>query len=256
MDKKTMIRALVLCVMGFAVFLALALFVAGNRNAQKGGVRSDGKGVKYAAVTPSDGEGADNVADAASPKVKQPPASDSEFVRVRDYAPDIRVDLKYVGKHNFTGKKIYDFEDAYLRYGTVKKLIKAQKKLSEYAVGLEIWDAYRPIEAQKKLWEVCPNPLYVSDPSKGYSSHARGNAVDVTLVDTDGTELVMPTGFDNFTKLADRDYSDIDDDFARDNVRLLEKTMKSCGFTLYAEEWWHFTDTVEYEVSKDFVPEK
>ena len=78
--------------------------------------------------------------------------------------------------------------------------------------------------------------------------------MDVTLVDSDGTEMVMPTGFDNLTKLADRDYSDIDDEFARDNAKLLEKTMKSCGFTAYSEEWLHFTDKDSYPVLKEFVP--
>ena len=153
-----------------------------------------------------------------------------------------------------TGKALYDYSDAYLRYGTVKKLIRAQKKLAQYGLGLEIWDAYRTVKAQKKLLAVCPNPAYVSDPSKGTSSHTRGCAVDVTLVDSDGTEMVMPTGFDNLTKLADRDYSDIDDEFARENAMLLEKTMKSCGFNAYQEEWWHFTDKDSYPVVKDFVP--
>ena len=51
-------------------------------------------------------------------------------------------------------------------------------------MGLEIWDAYRTHQAQKKLWAVCPNTAYVTDPAKGYSSHTRGCAVDVTLVDT------------------------------------------------------------------------
>ena len=30
--------------------------------------------------------------------------------------------------------------------------------------------------------------------------------------------------------------------------------MKSCGFTAYKEEWWHFTDKDRYSVLKDFVP--
>ena len=65
----------------------------------------------------------------------------------------------------------------------------------------------------------------------------------------------MPTDFDNLTKLADRDYSDIDDEFARENALLLEKTMKSCGFVAYKEEWWHFVDSDKYGVMKDFIPQ-
>ncbi len=248
MDKKTRALALLICVAGFMIFVFLAFRVAGGD--KEGGVLPDGQSVKYAGVVESlpDGGGSE------TQPTRSAPDSNSEMVRVRDYAPEIRVDLKYAGRKNMTGRRLYDFSDAYLRYGTVKKLIRAQKQLEKLGMGLEIWDAYRTVEAQKKLWEVCPNTAYVADPSKGYSSHTRGNAVDVTLVDADGTEMVMPTGFDNLTRLADRDYSDIDDEFARENVRLLEKTMKSCGFTPYKEEWWHFTDKDNYSVMKDFVP--
>ena len=198
MDKQTRALALIICAVGFVVFAALAVYVAsGNRG---GGVLPQGQTVKYSAVSTSDRSqtASGTQTTAAAPK------SNEEMVRVRDFAPEIRVDLKYAGKRNMTGKRLYDFSDAYLRYGTVKKLIRAQKKLEKYGMGLEIWDAYRTVRAQQKLWAVCPNAAYVTDPSKGYSSHTKGSAVDVTLVDTDGTEMVMPTGFDNLTKLADR----------------------------------------------------
>ena len=247
-----MIAALGACLLGFAVFLWLALRAASGGFHGKTGAVTDGRRVKYSAETSVDGTAGKEVS--SVPPVSEPPASDEAFVKVTDYIPTIRVRLAYAGKHNFTGRRIYDFRDAYLRYGTVKKLIKAQKTLKKNGMGLMIWDAYRPHAAQKKLWEVCPNPLYVKDPDKGYSDHTRGSAVDVTLVDSDGTELLMPTEFDNFTKLADRDYSDIDDEFARENAKLLEKTMRSCGFTPYKEEWWHFTDKDNYDVLKDFVP--
>lgn len=51
---------------------------------------------------------------------------------------------------------------------------------------LKIWDAYRPVRAQFRLWEVCPNPVYVANPNTGDSSHSKGNTVDVTLVRADG----------------------------------------------------------------------
>ena len=254
-NKSKKYPVALLCLIGAAVLTVTGIWTVMGHHSRSQGVLPDGKSVKYAAVSPSDGENGDSATSGETTVTKAPPSSDRSFVRVTDYAPDIRVDLKYAGRRNFTGKRIYHFEDAYLRYGTVKKLIKAQKTLKKNGMGLMIWDAYRPHAAQKKLWEVCPNPLYVKDPDKGYSDHTRGSAVDVTLVDSDGTELLMPTEFDNFTKLADRDYSDIDNDFARDNVRLLEKTMKACGFKAYSEEWWHFTDSVSYEVEKDFVPE-
>lgn len=249
MDKKTRAVALIVCVVGFTVFAVLAFYVA-TSGRRTGGVLTGGRSVRYSPVTESDiTQSVDS-----QPPVSVPESND-EMVRVRDFIPSVRVDLRYAGKRNMTGKKLYDFNEAYLRYGTVKKLLRAQKKLEKDGMGIQIWDAYRPVQAQKKLWSVCPNSAYVADPNKGYSSHSRGNAVDVTLVDSDGTEMVMPTDFDNLTKLADRDYSDIDDEFARENALLLEKTMKSCDFVAYKEEWWHFVDSDKYGVMKDFIPQ-
>ena len=132
-----------------------------------------------------------------------------DFVRVADWIPDIYTDLRYAADNNFTGQAIYDFSDAYLRYGTVQKLVAAQETIAESGCSLLIWDAFRPASAQFRLWEICPDPAYVANPEKGFSSHSRGNTVDVTLVTTDGQPVDMPTDFDDFTALADRDYSDV-----------------------------------------------
>ena len=59
---------------------------------------------------------------AEEPEPPAPEPADDDFVRVQDYIPDIRVELKYATADNFTGTVIYGFSDAYLRYGTVKKL--------------------------------------------------------------------------------------------------------------------------------------
>lgn len=178
---------------------------------------------------------------------------DEEFARVVDYIPDILVDLKYGTEDNFTGQVIYSFQDVYLRYGTVKKLKAAQETFAEAGLRLKIWDGYRPVSAQFQLWEACPDSNFVADPSKGYSNHTRGNAVDVTLVDETGQELEMPTGFDNFSALADRDYSDCTET-QRENALLLQTIMENNGFSGYFGEWWHFNDTDRYEPEMVFDP--
>lgn len=184
-------------------------------------------------------------------EVTEPDVGD--YVRVRDYIPDIVVDLKYATEDNFTGQVIYDFREAYLRYGTVLKLMQVQEQLKEQGYGLKIWDAYRPFYAQERLWEVYPDPVYVANPAKGKRGHNLGNTVDITLVYTDGTEVLMPTGFDDFSTRADRDYSEIEEEAAA-NARLLEETMYANGFTGYQGEWWDFTDTVTYTETGDFIP--
>ena len=178
---------------------------------------------------------------------------DYQLVRVVDYIPRISTDLKYATNDNFTGEKIYEFADAYLRYGTVKKLKQAEIMLEEQGYCLKIWDAYRPVSAQFKLWEICPNSTYVANPYNGYSSHSRGNTVDITLLNADGTEIPMPTGFDDFSAKADRDYNDCAEEAAK-NSRLLESVMIECGFQPYFGEWWHFSDQTFYDVEKNFEP--
>lgn len=178
---------------------------------------------------------------------------DYEYVLVNKYIPDIYVELMYATDNNFTGVRIYDFTDAYLRYGTVKKLAQVQKELKQQGYSLKIWDAYRPFEAQQKLWEVYPDPNYVANPANGMKKHNLGGTVDITMVAADGTVISMPTEFDDFSLKADRDYSDIEDEEAVKNVMILQNAMENNGFTGYQGEWWDYSDTVEYE-AVDFEP--
>lgn len=172
---------------------------------------------------------------------------DDEYVLVKKYIPDIYVELRYATENNFTGVKIYDFTEAYLRYGTVKKLAQVQKELKQQGYSLKIWDAYRPFEAQQKLWEVYPDPNYVANPANGMKNHNLGGTVDITMVAADGSIIPMPTEFDDFSLKADRNYSDIDNEEAVNNVMILQNTMENNGFTGYQGEWWDYSDTVEYE---------
>lgn len=178
---------------------------------------------------------------------------DDEYVLVKKYIPDIYVELRYATENNFTGVKIYDFTEAYLRYGTVKKLAQVQKELKQQGYSLKIWDAYRPFEAQQKLWEVYPDPNYVANPANGMRRHNLGGTVDITMVVADGSIIPMPSEFDDFSLKADRNYSDIDNEEAVNNVMILQNAMENNGFTGYQGEWWDYSDTVEYE-AVDFEP--
>ncbi len=178
---------------------------------------------------------------------------DDEYVLVKKYIPDIYVELRYATENNFTGVKIYDFTEAYLRYGTVKKLAQVQKELKQQGYSLKIWDAYRPFEAQQKLWEVYPDPNYVANPANGMRRHNLGGTVDITIVAADGSIIPMPSEFDDFSLKADRNYSDIDNEEAVNNVMILQNAMENNGFTGYQGEWWDYSDTVEYE-AVDFEP--
>ena len=190
---------------------------------------------------------------AIQPEGTQPEPVPEDFVRVLDYIPSMYQELRYATADNFTGQVIYDFTDAYLRYSTVKKLAAVNEDLAQLGLALKIWDGFRPVSAQFKLWEVCPDPTFVANPTKGFSSHSRGNTVDVTLVAQDGTELEMPSAFDDFSGKANRDYSDTTKT-AADHAELLEILMEKHGFDGYFDEWWHFYDNDQYPVEENFTP--
>ena len=188
------------------------------------------------------------------PPIPLPEPEDTDFVRVLDYLPDAVQYLPYATEDNFTGRVIYDFTDAYLRYGTVKKLQKVNADLAQLGLTVKIWDGFRPVSAQFRLWEAVPDPTYVANPNVGFSSYSRGNTVDLTLIDLQGNELEMPTGFDDFSAKADRDYSDCSE-AERANAEILEALMEKHGFRGYAGEWWHFSDTQDYPVEDVFCPQ-
>lgn len=190
------------------------------------------------------------------PKVKLdnlPVRQDTDLVLVKDYIPDLDINLRYATADNFTKKVVYEFSDLYLRYGTVVKLMQVQQELRTQGLRLKVWDGFRPVSAQYDLWIAYPNPVYVANPENGYSDHSRGNTIDVTLVDALGYELEMPSQYDDFTSKADRDYSDCTE-IAAKNAQLLQSIMEKYGFVPYEDEWWHFSDETEYPVEEVFDP--
>lgn len=243
-------------ILAFILVLALMVTLVGCLSVHEPILKPSLLQTEAPATKPSDSptlstEPSTTITDSTEPSVEP---KDDDFVRVIDCIPTIRQDLAYATENNFTGQVIYDFEDAYLRYGTVKKLAQVCEELAQQGLGVLIWDGYRPVYAQAALWEVCPDPTYVSPPGTGIQSHCRGIAVDLTLVDLEtGEELVMPTGFDDFSSLADRDYTDCSPDAAA-NAVLLENVMEKYGFAPYSGEWWHFSDTQVYPVEEVFDP--
>ncbi|MBQ1183436.1 MAG: D-alanyl-D-alanine carboxypeptidase family protein, partial [Clostridia bacterium] len=117
-----------------------------------------------------------------------------ELVRVSDFIPDAVIDIKYSTTDNFTGGKIYNFNDAYLRYGTVLKLKKACDTLRSQGFRLLIWDAFRPQSAQYTLCENASEAdrEFLSNPDKK-SQHSAGRTIDVSMVKMDGSSVEMPT---------------------------------------------------------------
>ncbi|MCB4756550.1 MAG: D-alanyl-D-alanine dipeptidase, partial [Elusimicrobia bacterium] len=167
-------------------------------------------------------------------------AAEERLVNIKDLSPAIPVDLRYATRHNFTGEKLYPSGDCYLCETVAKRLAAAQNNLEAEGLRLKVWDCYRPLSIQKKLWEKVSDDNFVANPKTG-SRHNRGASVDVTLVDRRGRELPMPTGFDDFSPRSHRRYSNLPANTLANRLKL-ESAMRAAGFLPLETEWWHYDD--------------
>ena len=169
-----------------------------------------------------------------------PPGKVADLVDIKEVNPHIMVDMKYASEDNFTKKRLYDSNTCFLRKSVAVKLDAVQKELEGMHLGLKVWDCYRPLAVQRIFWAILPDERYVANPKNG-SRHNRASAVDVTLVDSQGGELKMPTGFDDFSPRAGHHHQDLPDRAIR-NRELLKGLMEKAGFIPLSEEWWHYDD--------------
>ena len=191
----------------------------------------------------------------------------NELVDVRLYLPEVKVNMMYAGSDNFTGQPVYTKDLCLLQKHTLEKLKKAQALFAKDGYTLVIYDAYRPLSAQRILYDAMPNSSYIANPDRA-SNHNRGVAVDVTLMDAQGNLLEMPSEIDTFNITAHRDFPNIHQyeegsdaynallkqypdilsyparsQTATDNMHYLTNIMQQCGFTTIRSEWWHFADS-------------
>lgn len=154
------------------------------------------------------------------------------------------------------------YKDCYARESVVAKLKEAESYLPE-GLRFKIYDAYRPICVQQRLWDfyrkdvINKNPglseeeidlktsFFVSKPSydaNNPSLHNTGGAVDLTIVTDNGYALNMGTLFDDFTERAWTNHFEkyVDNNEVRENRRLLYNAMIRAGFTNLPSEWWHY----------------
>ncbi len=176
------------------------------------------------------------------PAASAPPAAPaaSTLVDLHDVAPDVRIDLRYAGDHNFLHQTLYAANRCLLQPGTAARIASLQQKLAEAQLVLVVWDCYRPLSVQRRMWEAVRDPRYVADPKEG-SKHNRGAAVDVTLADLGGAVLDMGTDHDDFSERAHRDFTDLPAEALR-NRTALTQLMANEGFVPLPTEWWHFDD--------------
>ncbi len=204
----------------------------------------------------------------------------SGFVLLSDVLPEIVQEIRYFSTYNFIGDRIDGYEEpvALLTREAARALKAASAELNAQGYRLKIFDAYRPACAVRRfvLWgiedlDLRMKPYFYPDLEKeelfrqGYiakrSSHSRGSAVDLTLLDMrSGRELDMGSPFDLFDGISHPDSDRVSDE-QHENRMFLQKTMIRNGFLPLDCEWWHFSlkdepypDTYfEFPVSADYL---
>jgi len=149
------------------------------------------------------------------------------------------LDVRYATKLNFTGEKLYPFPAVWLHKDAMAALMKVQADLRTRGLALKVFDGYRPLAVQQAMWDLVRDERYVSNPAVNKGRHTRGTAVDVALVDLMGNPLPMPSGYDDFTEKAHRDYGGASREEIA-NAKLLESAMIAQGFEPFPTEWWHY----------------
>jgi D-alanyl-D-alanine dipeptidase len=198
------------------------------------------------------------IGDAAPPSAPLPvvaaaidagPAIDAgagdDLVDLATVAPSVIIDIRYATADNFTHHAVYPLARCVLRRAVAERLARVAARLAGDHLGLKVWDCYRPFSVQEAMWRLVPDGRYVARPVRkrgvpvAGSKHNRGAAVDLTLVDAAGSELEMPTAYDDFSARAHRDDASATAT-ARRNAATLEAAMSAEGFEPLATEWWHF----------------
>ena len=174
----------------------------------------------------------------------------ADFRRL-DSISGISVDLRYATPDNFVGRDLYTPLDcAWLHKDAAAALERAVGWLAQQGCGYTVLvlDALRPQRVQEQLWEALQGTEllgYIADPARG-SIHSFGMALDVTLLDADGRDLDMGTGFDD---LSERSHPALEAELlARGEItteqirnrQWLRDAMFQAGFRGINSEWWHF----------------
>lgn len=152
---------------------------------------------------------------------------------------DVELDIKYATSANFVGKEIYKKHLCYLHSEAATKLSVAIELAKRINLKIKIFDGFRPLEAQKKLWDFLPNANYVSNPDGNKLPHCRAIAIDLTLVDAKNNELDMGTEFDCFSERSHHLVQGLNDK-QNYNRFVLQGIMTLAGFEHHPNEWWHY----------------
>lgn len=171
--------------------------------------------------------------------VDQAATAAPDLVDLARFDPRIALDIRYASPANFMGRTLYPVARAVAQRPVAEALSRVQTRAEAAGYGLLVFDAYRPWRITKMMWEETPPDQreFVADPAVG-SRHNRGCSIDLSL-HRDGSEVTMPSPYDDFTPMAYRSFMAAPPE-ALALSRMLEGWMVAEGFVPLANEWWHY----------------
>jgi D-alanyl-D-alanine dipeptidase len=186
------------------------------------------------------------------------------LVDMAEFAPQIERDQKWATGTPQFPEPIYEKPRFLLRREVAEGIARVDKRLNQMGYQLKLYDAYRPFSITQKLYRqyadellqtrgiIPEHVLYLASPEVG-SRHNRAAAVDCTVTDAQGNELVMPSKYLTFDITSHRTAPNPETQSAqhakwvaamtpeaRKNMDLLAEVMRAEKFTTINEEWWHF----------------
>lgn len=162
------------------------------------------------------------------------------LVNIEDLSTEFSFEIRYATPNNFIGETLYDCPKCLLRPEVAEALLKANQYFCEKGYRIKIYDCYRPLDVQKKMWAKVPRPTYVGNPYGNGSIHNKGAAVDITLETLDGCYVEMGSDYDYFGREAHIDNYNFSKQILA-NRKLLFDGMRKFGFNTIRTEWWHFS---------------
>ena len=156
-----------------------------------------------------------------------------------------------------------DSKELWVRKAIADKLLNIQKEhLDSMGRKFKIWDPWRSRIVQNNIYQKFWDELAAENPDWDHEKlthevgvfvtkadqptrippHATGGSIDLTVIESDGTEVDFGTVFDHFGPEAATQYfeKNNENDTAKINRRWLHKIMVEAEFETDIDEWWHF----------------
>lgn len=163
-----------------------------------------------------------------------------ELANIEDYSSEFEYEIRYATLNNFIGETLYDCSVCLLQPEVAQALVDANQYFCEKGYRIKLYDCYRPLDVQKKMWAKVPRATYVANPYGRGSIHNKGAAVDITLVTLEGCYLEMGSDYDFFGKESHIDNFNFSAEILA-NRKVLREGMQKFGFGTVRTEWWHYS---------------